>query len=211
MNSLHDWIAGLYGELGYGHIVLLMTMQASLFPVPAELVVLPAGYLAANGQLNPWLVWLSGFTGIFIGATFNYFLGRTVGRALVLKYGRYFLITEDKYHRAERAFLRNAFVALSLCRMIPVINRALPLPAGVFKLGYWRFAGPTMIGAAMQSTFWVSLGYFLGDAAIPFLRAHFPILALLFIGVPVLLIVAMTLRRRRRERGKPVTVPVEPA
>jgi membrane protein DedA with SNARE-associated domain len=211
MSALHDWIAGLYGELSYGHIFALMIMQASLFPVPAELVVLPAGYLARSGQLNPWLAWLSGLAGIFTGASFNYLLGRTVGRALVLKYGRYFLITEQKYHRAERAFLRNAFVALSICRMIPVINRALPLPAGVFKLGYWKFAGATLIGAGMQSAFWVSLGYFLGEAAIPFLKQYFAQLALCFLLLPALIILAMSWRRKRRARLAGLTPPLDPA
>lgn len=197
MELIQTWLSELYGELSYGHIVVLMAMQASLFPVPAELVVLPAGYLARAGQLNPWLVWLSGATGVFLGASFNYVLSRTVGHALVLKYGPYFLINETKYQRAERAFLRNAFVALSFGRLIPVINRALPLPAGVFRMGYPAFALPTALGAAMHACFWVSLGYFLGESAIPFLRENFALLAVVFLCLPVIGVLVVRARRQR--------------
>src|SRR5262245_30857940 len=106
-----EWLSGLYGALGYAEIVFLMALESSLFPVPSELVMIPAGYRAATGALDPVLSVLAGTFGSVIGASANYLLGRYVGKAFLLRYGKYLLIDEQKYHEAEGMFLRNARLA----------------------------------------------------------------------------------------------------
>src|SRR3546814_3071661 len=102
-----------------------MALESSLVPIPSELVMIPAGYLAAQGSLDPLLATLAGGSGSLLGASANYLFGRYAGRAFLLRYGKYFLIDERKYHEAEKLFLRNAQWATFIGRFIPVIRHLI--------------------------------------------------------------------------------------
>src|SRR3546814_7158701 len=102
------WVEQYVAHLGYLEIFFLMALESSLVPIPSELVMIPAGYLAAQGSLDPLLATLAGGSGSLLGASANYLFGRYAGRAFLLRYGKYFLIDERKYHEAEKLFLRNA-------------------------------------------------------------------------------------------------------
>jgi membrane protein DedA with SNARE-associated domain len=86
MGEFAQWINGVVQHLGYKEIFFLMALESSLFPVPSELVMIPAGYRAAQGGLDPWLATLAGGLGSLLGASANYLLGRYVGRAFLLRY-----------------------------------------------------------------------------------------------------------------------------
>src|SRR3546814_19674956 len=105
-----------------------MALESSLVPIPSELVMIPAGYLAAQGSLDPLLATLAGGSGSLLGASANYLFGRYAGRAFLLRYGKYFLIDERKYHEAEKLFLRTAQWATFIGRFIPVIRNLISLP-----------------------------------------------------------------------------------
>ena len=161
-----DWLTELYGGLGYTEIVVLMALESSLFPVPSELVMIPAGYLAATGQLHPALCVLAGTVGSVIGASANYLLGEYVGRAFLLRYGKYLLIDAAKYHEAEAMFLRNARLATFIGRLLPVVRHLISLPAGVFGMPWGWFLAITALGAALWCAVLVALGYYLGEPAV---------------------------------------------
>lgn len=166
------WLNHLYGTLGYGEIFLLMTLESSLFPVPAELVMIPAGYLASAGRLDPTLAIAAGAGGSLLGASINYLLGRTLGRAFLLRYGRYLLIDASKYHQAERLFLRNASLATFIGRLLPVIRHLISLPAGVFGMPKPNFAVWTLAGATLLCSIELALGYYLGPPAVAMVRGY---------------------------------------
>ncbi len=161
-----QWIAAVIAELGYVEIFFLMALESSLFPVPSELVMIPAGYLAKGGALNPLLATLAGGCGSVVGASANYLLGRHVGRTFLLKYGRYLLINEAKYHEAEGMFLGNAKLATFVGRFIPVVRHLISLPPGVFGMGYLPFAAITFAGATLWCGVLVAAGYFFGEASV---------------------------------------------
>jgi membrane protein DedA with SNARE-associated domain len=160
------WLTELYGGMGYTEIVVLMALESSLFPVPSELVMIPAGYLAATGQLDPFLCVLAGTVGSVIGASANYLLGEYVGRAFLLRYGKYLLINQQKYHEAEAMFLRNARLATFIGRLLPVVRHLISLPAGIFGMAWGWFLGITALGAAIWCAVLVALGYYLGEPAV---------------------------------------------
>jgi membrane protein DedA with SNARE-associated domain len=166
MAAFAAWIAGWVDQLGYAEIVLLMALESSLFPVPSELVMIPAGYLAARGQLDPLGAIAAGTLGSVIGASANYALGRYAGRAFLLRYGRYFLINEAKYHEAEALFLKNANLATFVGRLIPVIRHLISLPAGVFGMRLLPFAAITAAGAGLWCSILVGVGYQFGESAV---------------------------------------------
>lgn len=172
MQAFSDWIGQLVAQLGYAEIVFLMALESSLFPVPSELVMIPAGYLAAKGQLDPFLATAAGAFGSLIGASANYLLGRYAGRAFLLRYGKYFLINERKYHEAEALFLKNANLATFVGRLIPVIRHLISLPAGVFGMPLLPFALITTLGAGLWCAILVAAGYYLGEPAVAAIRDY---------------------------------------
>ena len=166
MTGFAEWVNGVVQHLGYTEIFWLMALESSLFPVPSELVMIPAGYRAAQGDLNPWLATLVGGAGSLLGASANYVLGRYVGRAFLLRYGKWFLINEAKYQEAEKLFLNNANTATFVGRFIPVIRHLISLPAGVFGMALLPFALLTTLGATLWCGILVGLGYWLGEPTI---------------------------------------------
>lgn len=166
MTGFIEWVQSVVQHLGYTEIFFLMTLESSLFPVPSELVMIPAGFRAAQGDLNPWLATLAGGLGSLLGASVNYLLGRYVGRAFLLRYGKWFLINEAKYHEAEALFLKNAKLATFVGRFIPVIRHLISLPAGVFGMALLPFALLTTLGATIWCGVLVLLGYYLGEPTI---------------------------------------------
>jgi len=173
-----DWLSELYSGLGYLEITVLMALESSLFPVPSELVMIPAGYLAKSGQLDPVLCVLAGTVGSVIGASANYLLGEYVGRAFLLRHGRYLLIDARKYHEAEAMFLRNARLATFVGRLLPVVRHLISLPAGVFGMAWAPFLLITALGAGLWCTVLVALGYYLGEPAVALARSYLHELAI---------------------------------
>ncbi|HUP92099.1 MAG TPA: DedA family protein [Solimonas sp.] len=199
MHALVDWVRQLVSQLGYGEIVLLMAMESSIFPVPSELVMIPAGLLAARGGLDPVLAVLSGGLGSVLGASANYAVGRFAGRAFLLRYGRYVLMGPAKYHEAEALFLRNAAWATFLGRFIPVIRHLISLPAGVFGMRLPLFLVLTAAGATLWCAVLVSLGYFLGEPALELVGSFSREASLIAVALLAAFAAWFLLRRRRGE------------
>lgn len=170
--QLQAWMADLYAHIGYPQIFVLMALEASLFPVPSELVMMPAGYLARSGKLDVFMVALVGGAGSIVGAWFNYLIGRYLGRAFLLRYGRFVLIPEHKYHEAEALFLRNAYVATFFGRFIPVIRHLISLPAGVFGMNRIAFTVLTGLGATIWCGVLAGTGYLVGEQAIHIVQTY---------------------------------------
>ncbi|HEY9544503.1 MAG TPA: DedA family protein [Solimonas sp.] len=164
------WVEQYVAHLGYLEIFFLMALESSLVPIPSELVMIPAGYLAAQGSLDPLLATLAGGSGSLLGASANYLFGRYAGRAFLLRYGKYFLIDERKYHEAEKLFLRNAQWATFIGRFIPVIRHLISLPAGVFGMRLLPFAVITWIGATLWCGVLVALGFHFGESVAVLIR-----------------------------------------
>jgi membrane protein DedA with SNARE-associated domain len=162
MHELITWLLNTIGSLGYPGIFLLMAMESSIFPVPSELVMPPAGYLVQQGQLNMTLVILSGTLGSLAGAYLNYFAALWLGRPLLIRYGRYFFIREEHFDRVEAFFREHGEISTFIGRLLPVVRHLISIPAGLARMNHFRFCLYTLIGAGI----WVSvlswIGYFIG-------------------------------------------------
>lgn len=196
MSSFAEWINEVVQHLGYTEIFFLMALESSLFPVPSELVMIPAGYRAAQGDLNPWLAVLAGGSGSLLGASANYVLGRYVGRAFLLRYGKWLLINESKYHEAETLFIKNANLATFVGRFIPVIRHLISLPAGVFSMALLPFALLTLLGATLWCGVLVLLGYTLGEPIIRIVVEYTHLLGYAAVALTLVFGLWFLLRRR---------------
>ncbi|MDD3120728.1 MAG: DedA family protein [Candidatus Gracilibacteria bacterium] len=162
-----------FGGMNYMTIVFLMALESSLFPVPSEAVMIPAGYLASIGKLNIFISILAGAFGSMIGATFNYFfIGKFIGRPFITKYGKYFLIDEDKYNKTEKLFLTNDKLYTFIGRLIPVVRHLISIPAGIFEMKFPVFLLITGLGAGLWCTILTLCGYFFGESMIQFFEKY---------------------------------------
>ncbi|KXB78293.1 SNARE-like domain protein [Prevotella amnii] len=160
------FISSLLSQLNYGYIFLLMLLESTVIPVPSELVVAPAAYHAANGNLNVWLVILFSTLGAAIGASINYLAGYYLGRPIIYKFanskwGRACLLTQNKVEKSEKYFDTHGMVATITGRLVPGIRHLISIPAGLAKMSYWKFLLYTIIGAAIWHSILAALGYYM--------------------------------------------------
>jgi membrane protein DedA with SNARE-associated domain len=163
MHELIEWLVTAIGAMGHPGIFLLMAMESSVFPVPSELVMPPAGYLAQQGKMNIWVAIFWGTSGSLAGAYANYFAARWLGRPLLLKYGRYVWITEEKFGRVEGFFLRHGEISTFIGRLLPVVRHLISLPAGLAGMNHAKFTFYTLLGAGIWVTILTWIGYFIGQ------------------------------------------------
>ena len=163
MEALVLWLVRVIGDMGYMGILLLMAMESSLFPIPSELVVPPAGYLASQGQMHIGLVIFFSTMGSLIGALFNYTIAYYLGRPWILKYGKYFLIPPEKFAKVEVFFLRHGEISTFTGRLIIVVRHLISLPAGLSRMDLMRFCFFTVVGSFIWVTILAYIGYIVGN------------------------------------------------
>jgi membrane protein DedA with SNARE-associated domain len=162
MHEIITWLVNTIGAMGYPGIFILMAMESSVIPIPSEVVMPPAGYLAQQGKMNMGLVILSGTLGSLVGAYANYFVARWLGRPLVIKYGKYVWITEEHFDKVESFFLRHGEISTFIGRLLPVIRHLISIPAGIARMNHLRFSLYTLVGAGIWVTVLSYIGYFIG-------------------------------------------------
>lgn len=163
---IHDLMLMLVdgiGALGYPGIFLLMAMESSLIPVPSELVMPPAGFLAHQGLMNPWIAIMAGTVGSLAGAYANYYGAHYLGRPLILKYGKYVLIPPDKFQKVERFFLKHGEISTFIGRLLPVVRHLISIPAGLSGMNHLRFSTYTLLGAFVWCSILTWIGYAIGQ------------------------------------------------
>lgn len=160
------FITSLLGNLNYGTILFLMLLESTVVPVPSELVVTPAAYHAASGQLDVFLIILFATIGADIGASINYVVAYYVGRPVIYRFansrwGKMCLLNQEKVEKSEKYFDDHGIVATLTGRLIPGIRHLISIPAGLAKMNYWKFLLYTTIGAGVWHTILAALGWYL--------------------------------------------------
>ena len=161
-----NWLTSLLGNLNYGTIFILMLLESTVIPVPSELVVSPAAYHAAGGNLNIWLVILFATLGADFGASINYFAGYYLGRPVIYKFanckwGHLCLLNQEKVEKSEKYFYDHGMIATISGRLIPGIRHLISIPAGLSRMNYGKFLLYTTLGAGVWNCILAVLGYYL--------------------------------------------------
>ncbi len=161
-----DWLTPLLEHLNYGSIFFLMLLESTVIPVPSELVVAPAAYHAATGNLNIWLVILSSTLGANVGASINYWASYYLGRPVIYKFanskwGKMCLLNQAKVEQSEKYFDKHGKTATVTGRLLPGIRHLISIPAGLAKMNYWKFLIYTTIGATAWHSVLAGMGYYL--------------------------------------------------
>lgn len=160
------WLSALLDNLNYYTVFILMFIEGSVIPAPSELIVPPAAYRAAAGELNVFLVVLVATAGALLGSTANYVAAYYLGRPIVYKFansrlGHLCLLNQEKVERAERYFYDHGVIATLTGRLLPGIRQIISIPAGLAKMKFWKFALYTTIGSGLWNCVLASLGWWL--------------------------------------------------
>lgn len=197
---LHDfinWILATVHDWGYTGIFVLMALESTVLPVPSELVLIPAGYLAHQGQMNFWMIVLASTAGSLLGASINYAFALWVGRPFLERWGRYFFVRPELLHKTDAFFIKHGAVSTFTGRLIPGIRHLISLPAGLTRMNLGKFAFYTSLGAGLWSLVLTVFGYFLGgNEALIKQNQHFIIVGV--VVFVVLIIVGYLWWQKRR-------------
>jgi membrane protein DedA with SNARE-associated domain len=152
---IHHW--------GYVALLVLTVAEASCIPIPSEVTVGYAGYLASTGRLNLAAVIILATVGETVGAYISYLIGRIGGRAFVDRFGRYVLLSHADLDRAERWFDQRGEWSVAVGRVVPLVRTFIALPAGVAEMAPLRFGLLTAGGSLVWIGALAGAGYALGD------------------------------------------------
>lgn len=154
-------------NMNYGSIMLLMGIESTFVPLPSEIVIPPAAYIASKegSHLNIYLVILFGTIGAYLGACFNYFLAMTLGRPLLHKFadskaGKLFLLSSEKIQKTEDYFKTHGKTSTFVGRLIPGVRHLISIPAGLAKMNFLTFSVFTILGAGIWNIILAVIGYF---------------------------------------------------
>ena len=167
-----DSIAACAPQWGFVFVFFFMAVESSFIPFPSEIVMIPAGFLAARGELSTGIGILDcaiavflGVAGSLAGALFNYWLSARLGEPFLRRYGRWFFVKSESLDRAEELFNRYGAATTFVCRLLPVIRQLISIPAGLSRMPMRRFLAFTALGSAIWTAVLAAIGYTLALGA----------------------------------------------
>jgi membrane protein DedA with SNARE-associated domain len=163
MEEIILWLVDKISQFGYTGILILMFLESTFFPVPSEVVIPPAGYLVAKGEMNLALVIACGVAGSILGALFNYILAIYLGRPLLMRYGKYILFPPERFDRVNAFFINHGEISTFTGRLVPGLRHFISFPAGLAHMNIMRFCLYTALGSAIWVTILAYIGKFVGD------------------------------------------------
>jgi membrane protein DedA with SNARE-associated domain len=164
LHHFSEWYLSVLSDGGYWLIAGLMALESTVVPIPSEVIIPPAAYLArTQGQFSIAGVILAGTAGSWLGAALMYFASRALGRPLVLRFGRYVGLGAAKIELAERWLRRYGSPGVFFSRLLPVIRHLIGIPVGILRMEFRWYALATLLGAALWTSVLAWLGTAVGD------------------------------------------------
>ena len=160
LHQFSDWYLSALGQGGYWLIAALMALESTFVPIPSEVIIPPAAYLAhTQAQFSLAGIILAGTLGSWVGASFMYWAARWAGRPAVVRLGPYVALGVAKLELAEAWSARFGSAGVFLSRLLPVIRHLIGIPAGILRLDFRWYALATLAGSVL----WVSVLAWLGE------------------------------------------------
>ena len=164
LHQFSDWYLSVIGQGGYWLIAGLMALESTFVPIPSEVIIPPAAYLAhTQGQMSLLGIILAGTAGSWIGAAAMYWASRVLGRPLVLRFGRYVLLSPAKIELAERWAARYESAGVFFSRLLPVIRHLIGIPVGILRMDFRWYALATLAGSLLWCSVLAWLGKTIGQ------------------------------------------------
>ncbi len=160
---MSDWIIDVIQRSGYLGVALLMLLENVFPPIPSELVLPFAGYVAASGKLHPVGVLLAAIAGSLLGALPWYWAGRRLGHGglqrFAQRHGRVLTLHPDDIDHAQDWFRRHGPASVAIGRLVPAVRSVISMPAGVGRMPFVAFLAWSALGTALWSALLLGVGY----------------------------------------------------
>ncbi len=212
MGFILNLLSGFIENLNYWTITLLMAIESSFIPFPSEVVVPPAAYKAASGEMNLLLVIVFATIGANIGALINYYLAKWLGRPIVYKFansrfGHMCLIDEKKVQNAEKYFDEKGALSTFIGRLIPAVRQLISIPAGLARMKIGTFLLYTTLGAGIWNTILALMGWYLNgiipeEELIPTVKEYSHEIGYFFIAVGVFVVIYLIYKGTKKTSVK---------
>ena len=152
LRPLVEFITSVISSLGYGGIFFLMILESALIPIPSEIIMPFSGFLASTGKLGSVGVILAGSLGNLVGSVITYYLGIRLGRAFLIKYGKYILFRVHHLVWTEQLFQKYGDKISFVGRLLPGVRTYISLPAGIGKSNFIKFVVYTLVGSIIWNS-----------------------------------------------------------
>lgn len=204
IQHIEEWYTS---NTNYFSITVLMAAESSILPVPSEMVIPPAVYVAMDPKSDLSIMWIIffGTLGAMIGASFNYLMSRWLGRLVIYKFadsklGKLLMLSSDKIKKSERFFNDHGKTSTFIGRLIPVVRHLISIPAGLAKMNYLSFLLYTFLGAGLWNIVLALLGYVAG-ANRDMIDKYSHELSYVFVGVGLVLLVWLITKNARKKNN----------
>jgi membrane protein DedA with SNARE-associated domain len=195
-------------NMNYFTITVLMAIESSFIPFPSEVVIPPAAWKAAQGDLNFWLVLFFGTLGALIGALFNYYFAKYLGQRLIYafadtRFAHMCMIDRSSIEKAEKYFVKHGKTSTFIGRLVPGIRQLISIPAGLASMPLKPFIFFTIIGSGLWNLILAIMGYYLYSQK-ALLEVYYNELSLLMVGLGVVFIIYLVVRSRRKNQDNKI-------
>jgi membrane protein DedA with SNARE-associated domain len=160
--ELANFITQIIASSGYFGVFFLMMLESAVVPIPSEIVMPFAGFIASTGGFNIWLVVLAGTVGNLVGSLVAYFVGLYLGRGFIFRYGKYVLLEKKYLLMTEKWFKKKGDKTIFFSRLLPVIRTVISLPAGIGRMNLGKFMAYTFVGSIPWNVAQTYIGVILG-------------------------------------------------
>ncbi len=163
VDPIVNFLINFINQIGYFGIFVGMFLESTAFPLPSELVIIPAGIVAAKGHMSLSIIIIAGTLGNVAGAVFSYYLAEFAGRAFLFKVGKYLFVKPETIIKVEDYFKNHGPISVFIGRLLPGVRHFISLPAGIAKMDIKLFLLYTTIGSAIWTTILAFLGFEIGE------------------------------------------------
>lgn len=202
--SAAHWLTEFVKSLGYLGVFIMTFVESTFIPIPAEITMVPAGYLVQQGHMHGWWVMVSAVAGALGGSLLNYWIALRYGRKMFEQHSRLFLMKPEKLQKIEAFFEEHGAISTFTGRLLPGVRHYISFPAGLAKMKLHLFCLYTSVGGALWMGILFALGYFIGENELIVKKYLFYIVCGLVVGSAVLVWGYLAYNRKRKlQNSKP--------
>ncbi|MFO0388423.1 MAG: DedA family protein [Alphaproteobacteria bacterium] len=194
------YVVDFIHSLGYIGLFIATFLESTFVPIPSAATMIPAGYLAQQGQWNLGIVWIIAITGTITGSLANYALAYYLGRPFFARYGKYMMCGPERMQQIEDYFAKHGEISIFTARLLPAVRHVISFPAGLARMNVNKFIVLTGLGGGLWMTLLMFVGYFIGDNK-ALVKLYMPYITVASISAVSLLIYLYIQRYRRKKTG----------
>lgn len=196
----------VFENMGVWGILVWMLFESSCIPLPSEIILPFGGLLVAQGTITLLEANVAAAVGSIIGSLVAYSIGSFGGRPFILKFGKYFFISEKNFYAAEKAFQKHGMLAVCLGRMLPVIRTFISLPAGIAKINAPKFVLYSLVGMIPWNFALIYLGYLFGKDFETKIKPYFKglehfVIAAIIVGIAGIIVYKLAGKKQKQNKN----------